>query len=93
MKIGHNIQHSLYVIGWLYLQGLLYKSIQAQTPAHYANVNISNMAMRNAALWATLAQQVRSKCSYNELWRKKKAKAIAKAKLYYKIPHAASACV
>lgn len=41
----------------LYDKGLLYKSIQAQQPAQYTNVNISNIAMRNAALWATLAQQ------------------------------------
>jgi len=49
----------------LYDKGLLYKSIQAQTPAHYANVNISNMAMRNAALWATLAQQQQQQAQAN----------------------------
>ena len=42
----------------LYDKGLLNKTVQQPQPANYASsMNMAN-AMRNAALWATLAQQV-----------------------------------
>ena len=44
---------------------LIFYFAQAQTPAHYANVNMSNIAMRNAALFAALAQQQQQQVSHN----------------------------